>query len=129
MLGNEALYEAALSERGYILAAAPTFPVSPAASMGREASVSPLRSIRPHARERDARPGANRFRADSLFGRINSLFSANRFPVLDELIPCSPAQGISSRGSRKSLDSQMFSGRIFASNQRNPGRFAVPSLL
>jgi len=136
MLGNEVLYDAALSERGCILAAARSF-----APMGREESVSPLRlestgrlradrSLDPNESTfRDARPGVDRFRADSLFGRINSLFVANRFPVVAELIPCSVAQGISSRQSRKSLDSQMFSGRIFARERRNPTKFAVVSLL
>jgi hypothetical protein len=35
----------------------------------------------------------NRFRANSLFGRINSLLPKIEFPVAVELIPCSVAQG------------------------------------
>jgi len=36
----------------------------------------------------------NRFCANSLFGRINSLLPRIEFPVVVELIPCSVAQGI-----------------------------------
>jgi hypothetical protein len=43
----------------------------------------------------------NRFPALSLFRGINSLFLENRFPVVVESIPCSAAQGISSRSSSK----------------------------
>jgi hypothetical protein len=42
---------------------------------------------------------------DSLMTRINSLFSENGFPVMDELIPCSAAQGISGDPYRKLLNS------------------------
>jgi hypothetical protein len=56
----------------------------------------------------------NRFRVDSLLGRINSLLPRIKFPVVVELIPCSVAQGIHLREPRKLLNSQMFLGRIFA---------------
>jgi hypothetical protein len=46
---------------------------------------------------------------NSLFWRFNSLLARIGFPVVVELIPCSVAQGISSRRSHKRLDSQMFS--------------------
>ena len=42
---------------------------------------------------------------DSLLFRINSLLPRIKFPYWRELIPCSVAQGISSRGSRKRLNS------------------------
>src|SRR5271163_978087 len=61
----------------------------------------------------------NRFRADSLLGRINSLSPRIKFPVVVELIPCSVAQGIHFREPRKLLNSQMFSGRIFAGSGQN----------
>jgi hypothetical protein len=61
----------------------------------------------------------NRFRADSLLGRINSLLPRIKFPVVVELIPCSVAQGIHFREPRKLLNSQMFLGRIFAGSGQN----------
>ena len=50
------------------------------------------------------------------YGRINSLLFENRFPVVDELFPCSLAQGISGAPASKLLNSLMFSRRIFAGN-------------
>src|ERR1700722_497273 len=67
----------------------------------------------------------NRFRADSLLGRINSLLPRIKFPVVVELIPCSVAQGIHFREPRKLMNSQMFLGRIFA----GPGKNRRNSLL
>jgi hypothetical protein len=61
----------------------------------------------------------NRFRVDSLLGRINSLLPRIKFPVVVELIPCSVAQGIHLREPRKLLNSQMFLGRIFAGSGQN----------
>jgi hypothetical protein len=69
------------------------------------------------------------FAPDCLFTRINSLLSRIKFPVGGELIPCSAAQGIQPRRSRKLLDSQTFLGRIFAGNRPIPEKFAVVSLL
>jgi hypothetical protein len=64
-----------------------------------------------------------------LMSRINSLLIANGFPVVVELIPCSVAQGIQTRKSRKLLNSQMFSRRIFEGKRPIPKKFAVVSLL
>ena len=66
---------------------------------------------------------------NSLMSRINSLLIANGFPVVVELIPCSVAQGIQTRKSRKLLNSQMFSRRIFEGKRPIPKKFAVVSLL
>jgi len=81
--GRHSETTAALGERGYILAAAGTF--------------APLQ----------------RLAADSLLRPINSLLSRIEFAVVVELIPCSAAQGISSRRSCKLLNSHIFSGRFF----------------
>src|ERR1700677_4928815 len=70
----------------------------------------------------------NRFRADSLLGRINSLLPRIRFPVVVELIPCSVAQGIHFREPRKLLNSQMFSGPIFHQERPKSSKFVVVSL-
>jgi hypothetical protein len=51
------------------------------------------------------------------------------FPVVDELIPCSVAQGISGASPRKLLNSQMFSARICGVKRPIPMGFAVSSLL
>jgi hypothetical protein len=69
------------------------------------------------------------FAPDSLLTRINSLLSRIKFPVGAELIPCSVAQGIQPRRSRKLLDSQTFLGRIFVGKRPIPEEFAVVSLL
>jgi len=61
----------------------------------------------------------NRFRANSVLGRMNSLMPRIKFRVAVELIPCSVAQGIHCRRFRKRLNSQMFLGRIFAGSGQN----------
>src|ERR1700693_3720749 len=48
------------------------------------------------------------------------MLSRIKFPVVVELIPCSVAQGIHLRTSRKYLNSQPFSMRIFAEKRRIP---------
>jgi hypothetical protein len=68
-------------------------------------------------------------RANSLFGRIKSLFSKIGFPVLDELIPCSVAQGINFREPHKLLNSQMFSVPVFRRERPKSNEFAVVSLM
>src|ERR1700691_5156342 len=70
----------------------------------------------------------NRFRADSLLGRINSLLPRIKFPVVVELIPCSDAQGIHFREPRKLLNSQMFLGTDFRGERPKWREFAVVSL-
>jgi hypothetical protein len=65
------------------------------------------------------------FAPDSLLWRIKSLFSKNRFPVRDEFIPCSVAQGIFGGSSCKLLESQLFSRRFCAEN----GEISANSLL
>ena len=48
------------------------------------------------------------------------MLSRIKFPVVVELIPCSVAQGIHLRTSRKYLNSHPFSMRIFAEKRRIP---------
>jgi hypothetical protein len=82
--------------------------------------------VAPPLTQSDASGAENRSCApSSLIWRINSLLVANRFPVVDELIPCSVAQGISGAPSHKLLNSQMFSRRTF----KESGRFGQDSLL
>jgi hypothetical protein len=69
------------------------------------------------------------FAPDSLLTRINSLLARINFPVVAELIPCSAAQGIRLRRSRKLLNYQTFSGRIFAGKRSILEKFPVVSLL
>jgi hypothetical protein len=53
---------------------------------------------------------------DSLLLRINSLLARIKFAVGANLTPCSVAQGIHLVRSRKGLNLQLFSGRIFATS-------------
>ena len=80
-------------------------------------------------RNGDASRCGDRFCANSLYGRFNSLFWKSGFPDRDKLIPCSLAQGIFSCGSRNLLNSNLFCRLIFAREWPNRAEYAVPSLL